>query len=130
MPENHAPDDSVTTGDEARRRSLIDDVTELGREASDYVTSELAYQKARAIHAGHGIKGIVLLLTGAFVLVVFGMVGLVIAAILALSLFMPGWAAGLVVGGGLVLVAAGLVAFAMGRWKSLVAALGFEEKGA
>lgn len=119
MPDTPTTNEPVATGDEARRRSLIDDMSQASEQARDYIAAEIEFQKARAIHAGAGIRTIAVLLLVALVLVAFGLFGLIISAIMALAQVMPIWTAALIVGGGLVIVAAMLTTMAIGHWRSL-----------
>lgn len=95
-----------TTPPRARRRSLIELLTDVPRQVSELVTAEIEQLKAemigklKAIGIGGG------LIAGAAVVLLFMIGVLLTAAVLALALVMPGWAAALIVAGVLLIIAA------------------------
>ncbi|MEQ1735036.1 MAG: phage holin family protein [Rhodoglobus sp.] len=93
-----------------RKRSLFALIGDIPRLITDLVRSEIeGLQKElidKAKHAGVGIG----LLVGAGAVVFFAIGVFTAAGILALSLVLPAWAAALIVGGALLLIAALLVA--------------------
>lgn len=119
MPDTTAPAEPIATGDEARHRSLIDDATTAARQARDYIASELEFQKARALHAGAGVRTIAVLMAMAVLFAAVAVLGLLIAAIAALATVLSVWASALVVTGVLLATALVLVALALGRWRRL-----------
>lgn len=94
-----------TTRPRARSRSLFELVAEVPTLVTELVQREIALVKAEmtakltALGTGGG------LLAGAAVVLLFMIGVLLTAAVLALSLVMPGWAAALVVAGVLLIVA-------------------------
>lgn len=95
-----------TTPLRARRRSLLGLLADVPRLVSELVTAEIEQLKAemkaklKALGIGAG------LLAGAAVVLLFMVGVLLTAAVLALALVMPGWAAALVVAGVLLILAA------------------------
>lgn len=95
-----------TTPPRARRRSLFELIADVPRLVSELVTAEIEQLKAemtaklKALGIGAG------LLAGAAVVLLFMVGVLLTAAILALALVMPGWAAALIVAGVLLIIAA------------------------
>ncbi|MBF0672197.1 MAG: phage holin family protein [Salinibacterium sp.] len=95
-----------TTPPRARRRSLIELLTDVPRLVSELVTAEIEQLKAemtaklKALGIGGG------LIAAAAVVLLFMVGVLLTAAVLALALVMPGWAAALVVAGVLLIIAA------------------------
>ncbi|TQL40371.1 putative superfamily III holin-X [Homoserinimonas aerilata] len=89
-----------------RKRSLFELIADVPRLVTELVTAEIEQLKAelvaklKALGIGAG------LLAGAAIVLMFMIGVLLTAAVLALSLVMPGWAAALVVAGVLLLVAA------------------------
>ena len=61
------------------------EVRALAEEARAYALDELAFQKARASHAGKGIKGIAVFGVLALVLVYFALMALVMGLVIALG---------------------------------------------
>ncbi|WP_142001665.1 phage holin family protein [Amycolatopsis cihanbeyliensis] len=94
------------TGEERSTAKLVQDLSEqlsrLVRDELWLATAELK-SKGRRAGAGAGLTG------AAGITALLGGATLVAAAVLALALVLPGWAAALIVGGGLLLVA-GLLA--------------------
>lgn len=90
----------------ARKRSLFALLSDIPRLVTDLVTAEIEQLKAeltakfKALGIGAG------LIAGAAIVLLFMVGVLLTAAILALSLVMPGWAAALLVAGVLLIIAA------------------------
>lgn len=103
----------MTEATNTRRRSLIQLITDVPKLVSDLVTAEIEQLKAemtaklKSLGIGAG------LLAAAAVVVLFMVGVLLTAAVLALSLVMPGWAAALVVALVLLIIAAvlGLIGY-------------------
>ncbi|QEE62434.1 phage holin family protein [Salinibacterium sp. dk2585] len=95
-----------STPPRARRRSLIELLSDVPRLVSELVTAEIEQLKAemtaklKALGIGGG------LIAAAAVVLLFMVGVLLTAAVLALALVMPGWAAALIVAGVLLIVAA------------------------
>lgn len=98
--------DLPNTEPTARKRSLLSLLADVPRLVSELVTAEIEQLKAeltakfKALGVGAG------LIAGAAVVLLFMVGVLLTAAVLALSLVMPGWAAALLVAGVLLIVAA------------------------
>lgn len=96
----------MTEPTRTRKRSLVALIADVPRLVTELVQAEIAQLKAemasklKALGIGAG------LILGAVVVLLFMIGVLLTAAVLALSLVMPGWAAALVVAGVLLLVAA------------------------
>ena len=99
-------------GEDARDRSLVDDLRQLANDGRVLLEAELAYQKSRAVVAGQGAKGIAGWL--ALALVFFALMALVLGLMLVLAPLIGGLGATLVTVLGL-LLAAGLSAWAAKR---------------
>ncbi|MCB2078863.1 MAG: phage holin family protein [Novosphingobium sp.] len=112
--------------DDARERSLPEDIRQLAADARTLAEAEFAYQKSRAAYAGQEIKGITVLGIVAAVLVFFAVMGLVLGAILALSPAIGAWGATAVVVGLLLVIALLCVLTAGMRWKRMKAMLADE----
>lgn len=98
--------DNTTTQPRARRRSLFELIADVPRLVSELVTAEIEQLKAemvtklKALGIGAG------LLAAAAVVLLFMVGVLLTAAVLALALVLPGWAAALIVAGVLLIIAA------------------------
>jgi hypothetical protein len=105
---------TLPTNDERSLFTLIgevpDKVSDLVRAEIDQVKAELSY-KAKHFGIGAGLAA------GAAVVGVFLLFTLIVAAIFALALVMPGWAAALTVSGVLILIIVILLAIAYGNFK-------------
>jgi len=101
-------------GEDARDRSLVDDLRQLATDGRVLLEAELAYQKSRAVVAGQGAKGIAGWLALALALVFFALMALVLGLMLVLAPLIGGFGATLVTVLGL-LLAAGLSAWAAKR---------------
>ena len=104
MPDGHRPAPAPSTADLIRRAT--DQLSTLVRDEIALARAEMSEKLA---HAGKGAG----LFGGAGLVALYGVFGVLAAAVLGLAKVMPGWAAALVVGGFL-LVVAGLMA-ALGR---------------
>lgn len=94
-----------STHPRARRRSLLELLSDVPRLVSELVTAEIEQLKAE-MKAKLTALGIGAGLIAAAAVVLLFMVGVLLtAAILALSLVMPGWAAALIVAGVLLIIA-------------------------
>jgi len=118
-----APDASDPGLDEARERSLRDDLNSLAAEARTLAEAELAYHKARAAYAGQEAPRIALLGLLAAVFVFVALMALVLG-LLALTPVLGAWGATGAVTGGLLLLALVLAGAAMLRVKALSRTLG------
>lgn len=101
-------------GEDARDRSLVDDLRQLANDGRVLLEAELAYQKSRAVVAGQGAKGIAGWLALALALVFFALMALVLGLMLVLAPLIGGLGATLVTVLGL-LLAAGFSAWAAKR---------------
>jgi len=110
--------------EEARERSLPDDVRQLARHARALAEAELALNKARAKYAGAQAKGIALLGVLAATLVFLAVVAAVFGAVLALTPTLGAWGATGAVCGGLLLVAFVLLLVLRARVRIMNAVLG------
>jgi len=113
--------------EEARYRSLRDDLGDLAGQARDYARAELAFQKTRATYAGKEVRGIGLLIGAALVFLFFALMGLVFGLILALSPILTPWGATAVVCLGLMLAAGASAWTAWSRWRRMAALIGGDE---
>ena len=105
--------------EEARDRSLLEDLRELARDARTYAEAELAFQKSRATYAGDEVKSIAISIAAAAALVFFALMALVLGALLALTPLITAWGATALVFAVLLI---GAVIFAFGarsRWRRM-----------
>ncbi|MCW4385848.1 phage holin family protein [Salinibacterium sp. SYSU T00001] len=89
-----------------RRRSLVELLVDVPRLVSELVTAEIEQLKAELTAKVKGLGIAAGLLAAAAVVLLFMVGVLLTAAVLALSLVMPGWAAALVVAAVLLIIAA------------------------
>lgn len=87
----HDPATVVAHGEEARDRSLHDDLRVLAEEARTAAEAEFAFQKSRAAYAGKALPKIAGLLVGAAVLVFFAVMALVVGLVIALAPLLTPW---------------------------------------
>ena len=99
--------------EDARERSLAEDLRQLADDGKAYAEAELAFQKSRAALAGKGIKGIVIFGVLAAMLVFFALMALTIGLVLALTPLLTPWGAAAASFAGL-LVLAGICAMLVG----------------
>ncbi|WP_374528616.1 phage holin family protein [Novosphingobium sp.] len=119
MHDEQPPLIAAQAGDEARDRSLVDDVRQLVSDGKTLLEAELAYQKTRAAVAGAGAKGVAGWAALALALLFFTLMALVMGLLLALTPLLGGWGAMALVVLGL-LAAAGLSGWAAAqRWKKM-----------
>jgi hypothetical protein len=71
--------------EDARDRSLIDDLRQLAADGRVLLEAELAYHKSRAVVAGAGAKGIAGWLALALALIFFALMALVLGLVLVLA---------------------------------------------
>jgi uncharacterized membrane protein YqjE len=121
---------SLSQGEEARQRSLADDLRELAENARQLADAEIAYQKSRAAYAGGGLVRVAAFGALTAVLVFFALMVLAIGLVLALTPSLGAWGAMAVVFAGLVLLALLSAYFALSRWRRISSALGSGEKAA
>ena len=113
--------------DEARERSLEEDLRQLAEDARALAEAELAYQKSRAAFAGQEAKRIAILGAMAAVLVFFALMALTFGLVFALTPLLTAWGATAAVVGGLLLVAVLCGLIAVSRWKYMAAKLSNKE---
>jgi len=111
---------------EARERSLNEDLQKLAQEARAYAQAELTYQKARAGYAAASAKTIALCVVVAAVLAFFAAMALVVGLIIALAPLITAWGSTAVVTLGLLAIAGFLVLRAKKRATLMLNALGGE----
>ncbi|GGC20064.1 hypothetical protein GCM10011371_04700 [Novosphingobium marinum] len=107
--------------DEAKERSLNEDVRQLAQDARVLAEAELAYQKSRASYAGQEAKGIAILGASALVLLFFATMALVVGLVLALAPILTAWGSTAVVTGALLLLTAICGLSAAGKYKRMMA---------
>ena len=93
--------------------AMAAEVRALAEEARAYAVDELAFQKARAGHAGKGAKGIAIFAVLALVLIYFALMALVMGVVIALGTTILGpWGAAIAGFLGLIVLAGlcGLIA--------------------
>ena len=73
--------------------AMVAEVRTLADEARDYARAELAFQKARAGHAGKSLKGIAAFGALALALVFFALMALAVGMVLALTPMIGAWGA-------------------------------------
>jgi Flp pilus assembly protein TadB len=112
--------------EDARDRSLQDDLRALGSQARDYAQAEFSFQKTRLAYAGKEARGIAVLLAGAVFFVMLALMGLVFGLVLALTPLITAWGATAAVCLTLLVVAVVCGILALGRWRGMTAALGGE----
>lgn len=115
------------TPDEARERSLPEDLRQLADDARALAEAELAYQRTRAAFAGQESKRIALLGVFAAVLVFFSLMALTVGLVIALTPVLTAWGATAAVFGGLLIVAGVFALLALSRWKRMTAMLADEK---
>lgn len=115
--------------EEARERSLSEDLRDLADHARTFAQAELSYQKTRAAYAGQEAKSITVYAVLAAVFLFFAAMGLVFGLILALTPILTAWGATAVVCIVLLGVAALCGWLSLRRFRHLTAALsGHEEQ--
>lgn len=114
--------------EDAAERSLTEDLRQLAVDAARLAQAEADYQKSRAAFAGGTIKGIVLLIVLAAVLVFFALMALTLGLVLALTPVIGAWLATAAVVGGLLLIAIASLLIALSRWRWMVGVLDFQKK--
>ncbi|MEO6091582.1 MAG: phage holin family protein [Novosphingobium sp.] len=95
----------ISGWEEARDRSLPDDVRGLAEQARVFAQAELAYQKSRASYVGSEARTIAMLGALAACLVFFALIGLVVGLIFALAPLITAWGSTALVCGLLLLAA-------------------------
>lgn len=95
----------IADWDEARDRSLPDDVRGLAEQARTFAQAELAYQKTRASYLGSEARTIAMLGALAAGLAFFALIGLVVGLILALAPLITAWGSTALVCGVLLIAA-------------------------
>jgi Flp pilus assembly protein TadB len=105
--------------EEARERSLEDDVRDVVGQARDYARTEFAFQKTRAAYAGKSAGWIALWVGAALVFVFFALMALVFGAILALAPLITALGATAAVTGVLLVLAALSGVSALHRWRKV-----------
>ncbi len=118
-----ADDQSELTVQNAAERSLVDDVRQLANDGQTLLQAELAYQKSRALVAGHAAKGVAGWGALALALVFFALMALVLGLVLVLAEVIGAIWATLAVFGGLLATAALSGWFAARRWQRASAQL-------
>ncbi len=122
MNDASAPDREAEL-DEARDRSLQEDLRQLLSDARALADAEFAYQKTRATYAGKESAKIALLGTITAVFVFFALMALVLGAVIALAPALTPWGATGTVTGLLLLLAlacAGLAKVRLTRMKDTI----------
>ena len=109
--------------EEARSRSLTDDVRGLAERARTFAEAELAFQKSRASFAGQEVKATAVLGVIAVVLVFFALMGLVFGLILALAPLVTAWGSTALVCGALLIAALVCALRARSRWRQAAGTL-------
>jgi len=93
------PDIPIEEAEQARERSLVDDLRALVDDARALALAEYAYQKSRGFHAGQELKRAVIFTALAVACVIVALVALTLGAVLALRPALGPWGAtGAVVG--------------------------------
>jgi Flp pilus assembly protein TadB len=116
--------------EEARERSLADDVRSLAEQARTFAQAELAYQKSRASYAGGEARTIAILGATAAGLAFFALIGLVFGLILALAPLLTAWGSTALVCGVLLIGALVCVLRARGRFRQATLIFSDPEAGA
>lgn len=101
---------------EARERSLNEDLHQLAQDARSYAQAEFQFQKSRAAYAAGASKSIVIYAVVALVLVFFALMALVVGLVIALAPLITAWGSTALV----TLVLLGLAAFLLLRAKRKV----------
>lgn len=114
--------------EDARDRSLVDDVRQLASDGKTLLEAELAYQKSRAAVAGAGARGIAAWAALALALLFFTLMALVMGLLLALAPLIGGWGAMVVVVLGLLITAALSGWAAVRRWQRMAALLAEQDE--
>lgn len=99
---------------EARERSLNEDLHQLAQDARVYAQAEFQFQKSRAAYAAGASKSIVIYAVVALVLVFFAVMALVVGLVIALAPLITAWGSTAVV----TLSLLGLAVFLLLRAKS------------
>lgn len=96
------PHEDPSPDDDARERSLVDDLRLLAEDARRLADAEVAYQKSRASFAGQELRSIVVLVLLAGSMVFIALMALTFGLVLALTPLLTAWGATGVVVSGLV----------------------------
>lgn len=105
----------MATGD----RSLSDVFQDIIRNVQEIVRSEVRLAKAEIREEAARAKSPTLLLGAGVVTAIFAMLFLLLMIVYALALVMPSWAAALIVGAVLAVVASVILTAAIGRFKQI-----------
>lgn len=119
--------ESPGTADDAKDRSLQDDLQQLAAEARALAAAEFAYQKSRAAYAGQETRSVAILGVLAAALAFFALMALTVGLVIALTPPLTAWGATAVVCGGLLALALVCVLLARSRWNGMKATLGETE---
>ena len=98
-----------------KRDSIPDLIKQLADELSALLRKELSLAKAELREAADQAKSGVIGLASGFGLVIAGIVFILLAAVLALAMFMPGWVAALTVG--IIVLIVGMIVVSAGKRK-------------
>ena len=109
--------------EEARDRSLPDDLRDLASDARALAEAELAFQKARAAYFGSEMRGLAVFGIVAAVLAFFAVMALIVGLIGALTPELGPWGAMAVVTGALLVLVAVFALGALSRWKRMMRTL-------
>jgi Flp pilus assembly protein TadB len=113
--------------EEARERSLEDDVRDVVGQARDYVRSEMAFQKTRAAYAGKSAGWIALWVGAVLVFLFFALMALVFGAIMVLTPLITALGATAAVTGVLLVLALLSGLNALRRWRKMSALFSDED---
>lgn len=105
--------------EEARERSLPEDVRELVNDARDYAKAEYAFQKSRASFASKQSAIIAGYGAAALLVAYFAMIALVVGAVIALGEALTPWAATAIVTAVLLALSALLAWLALSRFNRM-----------
>lgn len=115
--------------EQARDRSLPDDLRSLGENARRFAEAEIAYQKTRASYTAGQVKIIAICGAVALVLAWFTLMGLVFGLILALAPHLTAWGSMALVCGLLLLATLICAGMALSRWRRMSTALAGRNSG-
>lgn len=104
-------------------RSLLDDLEDLLFDVRTWLDAELTYQKTRAAYVVGSFKRTVLMGAAGAVFALFGMIGLTVGLIIALTPLVTAWGATAIVAGGLFLAAYLAVRRAGSAWSDMMDAI-------
>ncbi|MCK9544238.1 MAG: phage holin family protein [Novosphingobium sp.] len=94
------------TDDDARERSLVEDLRKLAGDGRAFAEAEIAYQRARVAYAGAAARPIAALGALALCFVFFALMAATVGSVIALAPRLGAWGATGAVAGGLILLAA------------------------